>query len=280
MWTRRCAQLVLIALVASSTPGALAAAPARPDEAARATMQRAFSAMAVLLPASAQEEGFSDPAKRAVLRGAFAALTTAANDLRAHGGARDASFGLHARNLADDARPARSAFERERSRRGRAAKAEAQLAKLGEDHRDLIDVTVDVERATAHHRKGQRRVEIRCQARAQSLVATGAAVELDLALRNATRTLRREVEKLRAKRRDTRSERSAEPPLRGVIDRVAPDQGHGFLITDAGERVYFHRNAACGGLRFDALEGGESVALNYEAGEHGLQATFVRPLTP
>jgi ribosomal subunit interface protein len=158
------------------------------------------------------------------------------------------------------------------------AKAEEQLAKLGEHHRDLIDVTVDVERATPHHRQGKRRVEIRCQARGMNLVANGAADELGLALRNATRTFRREVEKLRAKRRDTRTERATEPPLRGVIDRVARDEGHGFLITDAGERVYFHRNAVGGGLRFDSLEGGESVALDYEAGEHGLQATFVRPL--
>lgn len=159
------------------------------------------------------------------------------------------------------------------------AKAEEQLAKLGEHHRDLIDVTIDVERATPHHRQGERRVEIRCQARGVNLVASGAADELGLALREALRTFRREVEKLRAKRRDTRTERPADPPLRGVVDRVERSEGHGFLITDSGERVYFHRNAVGGGLVFDALEGGESVALNYEAGEHGLQATFVRPLT-
>jgi hypothetical protein len=88
-----------------------AAPPANPDDAARATMQRVFSAMTVLLPASAREGGFSDPAQRDALRGAFATLTAAANDLRAHGSARDASFGLHARNLADDARLASSAFE-------------------------------------------------------------------------------------------------------------------------------------------------------------------------
>ena len=164
--------------------------------------------------------------------------------------------------------------EKERS------KTEARLSKLGEHHRDLIDVIIDVERATPHHRQGERSVEIRCQARGANLVASGAADDVDLALRNALRTFRREVEKLRDKRRDARAERPAEPPLRGVVDRVARDEGHGFLITDAGERVYFHRNAVGGGLHFDALEGGESVALDYEAGEHGLQATFVRRLEP
>jgi ribosomal subunit interface protein len=160
------------------------------------------------------------------------------------------------------------------------AKAEEQLAKLAEHHRDMIDLTVDVERKSAHHKLGKRRVEIRCQARGTNLVANGEADELGLALRDALRTFRREVEKLRDRRRDARAERPAEPPLRGVIDRVERAGGFGFLITDAGERVYFHRNAVGGGLDFDRLEGGETVALNYEAGGEGLQATFVRSLEP
>ena len=34
-----------------------------------------------------------------------------------------------------------------------------------------------------------------------------------------------------------------------VSDSVELDADHGFLITDAGVRVYFHRNALAGGLR-------------------------------
>jgi cold shock CspA family protein len=60
-----------------------------------------------------------------------------------------------------------------------------------------------------------------------------------------------------------------------VVERSA---GYGFLVTDGGERVYFHRNAVGGGLEFERLEGGEAVALNYEAGDSGLQATFVHAL--
>jgi cold shock CspA family protein/ribosome-associated translation inhibitor RaiA len=156
------------------------------------------------------------------------------------------------------------------------AKAAAQLEKLAEHHRDLIDLFVDVERASAHHKQATRRVEIRCQARGAHLVANGEGGDVALALREALRTFRREVERLRGRRRDARAERPAEPPLRGVIDRVERAGGFGFLITDAGERVYFHRNAVGGGLEFDRLEGGETVALNYEAGSDGLQATFVR----
>jgi cold shock CspA family protein/ribosome-associated translation inhibitor RaiA len=157
------------------------------------------------------------------------------------------------------------------------AKATGQLEKLAAHHRDLIDVFVDVERRSAHHVQAARRIAIRCQARGADLVAHGEAESLDLALRDALRTFRREVEKLRGRRRDARSEPAAGAPLGGVVDRVDRAAGHGFLITDAGERVYFHRNAVGGGLEFERLEGGESVALDFEAGEAGPQATFVHP---
>ena len=84
-------------------------------------------------------------------------------------------------------------------------KAEQKIAKLSEHHRDLIDVFVDVERASAHHRSGARRVELRCQARGAELVARGEADDVGLALREALRTFRREVERLRGRRRDARS---------------------------------------------------------------------------
>jgi hypothetical protein len=87
-----------------------ARAESTPDDLARATMQRVFGAMVVLLPASAKDGGFSDPAHRDELRAAFTTLREAAVDLRAHSARRDASFGLHARNLADDALSASSAF--------------------------------------------------------------------------------------------------------------------------------------------------------------------------
>lgn len=84
-------------------------------------------------------------------------------------------------------------------------KAEEQIAKLAERHRDLIDVFVDVERPSGHHKQGTRRVELRCQARGAELVAHGEADDVELALREALRTFRREVERLRARRRDSRS---------------------------------------------------------------------------
>jgi cold shock CspA family protein len=61
---------------------------------------------------------------------------------------------------------------------------------------------------------------------------------------------------------------------------VFADDDYGFILTDAGEQVYFHRNAVHGGLAFERLAEGDRVGLNFEAGENGLQATVVRPAPP
>ena len=52
------------------------------------------------------------------------------------------------------------------------------------------------------------------------------------------------------------------------------EEGYGFILTDAGERVYFHRNAVQNGSTFGALEEGQRVGLQIESGEKGLQATL------
>lgn len=67
------------------------------------------------------------------------------------------------------------------------------------------------------------------------------------------------------------------PPERGVTDEVRASEGYGFILTDGGERVYFHRNALHGGFDFERLEEEQRVGLNIEGGEKGLQATVVRP---
>jgi hypothetical protein len=100
--------LCAAAVLAACAAAAVAQTPQ--DDAARATMQRVFGAMTVLLPAAAKDGGLEDPAARTALKGAFETLRDASAQLRAHGEQRDASFQLHARNLADDAFFAGAAF--------------------------------------------------------------------------------------------------------------------------------------------------------------------------
>ena len=85
---------------------------------------------------------------------------------------------------------------------------------------------------------------------------------------------------MRHRRTQQRNEKPAGPPELGIVDAVFGAAGYGFILTDGGEQIYFHRNAVQGALAFERLTEGDRVGLNYEAGERGLQATVVRPAPP
>lgn len=86
-----------------------------------------------------------------------------------------------------------------------------------------------------------------------------------------------ELEKIR-ERRASHSIDVTVPPERGVVTKLFPDEGYGFITTEDGIEVYFHKNAVRD-LEFDTLDG-MSVGLNIEPGEKGPQATVVEPLPP
>jgi cold shock CspA family protein len=66
-------------------------------------------------------------------------------------------------------------------------------------------------------------------------------------------------------------------PTIGTIVRLFPD--YGFLVTDAGDEVYLHRNAVLG-HGFDKLNAGDKVryVVHEGEGEQGVQASTVIPL--
>jgi cold shock CspA family protein/ribosome-associated translation inhibitor RaiA len=152
--------------------------------------------------------------------------------------------------------------------------AEKRIAELARDRTDLIDVRITA-RTTAHHRHGGQEVRITCVARGKEIVAARTRPDAGMALKEALDALEREVWRMRHRRTQERDERPAPPPELGVIDELRREQGFGFILTDGGERVYFHRNAVHGGLEFERLEEGQRVALNLEGGVQGPQATVV-----
>jgi cold shock CspA family protein len=156
---------------------------------------------------------------------------------------------------------------------------EARLRSLENDRNDLIDVRITVRR-NGHHRHGGQEVRITCQARGHELVAARTRPDAGLALDEAVDAFEREVWRMRDRGAQRRAEAGQAPPELGVVDEIVAGQGYGFIVTDAGERLYFHRNALHGGLDFERLEEGDRVSLNFEAGEKGLQATVVRPAPP
>jgi CspA family cold shock protein len=154
-------------------------------------------------------------------------------------------------------------------------KVEGRLQELAEGHSDLIDVRISGHTSN-HHRHGACEVTIVCQARGKDIVASRTRPELQIALDEALEAFERELRTLRDKRSQRRPEPAgAQPPLLGIVEQVHRDRGFGFILTDAGEQVYFHRNAVQSGLDWETLEDGDRVALNVEPGEKGPQATAV-----
>jgi cold shock CspA family protein/ribosome-associated translation inhibitor RaiA len=151
---------------------------------------------------------------------------------------------------------------------------EDRIRELAGDHSDLIDVRISA-RTTQHHRLGEQKVNIICEARGKQIVASRTLPEAGRALNEALDVFEQEVLRMRDRRMQKRTERPPEPPELGVVDQIRLDEDFGFILTDAGERVYFHRNAVHDGLEFDRLEEGQRVGLNIEGGIEGPQATVV-----
>ena len=157
--------------------------------------------------------------------------------------------------------------------------AETRVFALSEGHTDLIDVRITA-RSSAHHKHGDKEIRITCEARGKEIVATRSRPDAGQALIEVLDAFEREVRRLRERRIDRRNQRPAEPPYLGIVDRIFPDKGYGFVLTDGGEQVYFHRNAVRGALEFDGLAEGARVSLNLEAGDDGPQATVVLAAPP
>jgi len=97
------------------------------------------------------------------------------------------------------------------------------------------------------------------------------------AIRAAFAAMQIELRKYRD-RRASKDIRSPVIPLRGVISKLFPEQGYGFILQAGGGEVYFHRNAVHD-FKFEDLEDGTEVAFNVEEGEKGPQATTVNPVS-
>jgi cold shock CspA family protein/ribosome-associated translation inhibitor RaiA len=157
--------------------------------------------------------------------------------------------------------------------------AEARLTRLAEQAGDVLEIRV-VGSASEHHRQGAREVRIHAQTRGPNIFTSRERDELGLALHDALEAFAHELQRARDRRGDRRVTEKTAPPYLGLIDRLFPDKGYGFVITDAGEQVYFHRNAVHGGLQFDRLVEGQRVGLNIEQGREGPQATVITDVPP
>ncbi len=59
------------------------------------------------------------------------------------------------------------------------------------------------------------------------------------------------------------------------VSKIFPQEGYGFLTSDGGREIYFHKNSVLG-RAFPRLQVGTTVRFVEEAGEKGPQASTVR----
>jgi len=96
--------------------------------------------------------------------------------------------------------------------------------------------------------------------------------DLYVAIRDAFDAAKRQLEEHARKRRgDIKTH--AEAP-RGKVAKIFPFDGYGFIMTNDGREVYFHRNSVIEPT-FDRLEEGAEVAFLEEQGKEGPQAVRV-----
>jgi len=111
--------------------------------------------------------------------------------------------------------------------------------------------------------------------RVKSTEAGMRARDPNLAVTEAFKRARRRMEDHLRKRRG-RVKTHVEPP-RGRIIRLAADKEYGFIQSEDGREIYFHRNSILNADP-DSLEPGVTVSFAEESGDQGPQASSVRIL--
>ena len=104
-----------------------------------------------------------------------------------------------------------------------------------------------------HHLHGAEQVDIVATCPGATLRAAKQEEEMRDALHAALDVLERELAAHHEERRHFAKPPGPRPS--GTIARIFRDRGYGFIVTDAGEEVYFHRNALHE-LDFTSLEAG------------------------
>jgi cold shock CspA family protein len=75
-------------------------------------------------------------------------------------------------------------------------------------------------------------------------------------------------------RRQRGSVKSHEPPPTARVSKLFPKKGYGFITTQDGREIYFHKNAVLN-RGFNNLKTGTKVRFVEGEGEKGLQASTV-----
>ena len=154
---------------------------------------------------------------------------------------------------------------------------EERMALLQRGHDDIIHGRVTLTK-NRHHKKldnvAEALVLVTVPTR-HTMTARKEDKTFEEAIRSAFDAMAIELRKYREKPAEKVVRTKPLPALRGVVSKVFPAQGYGFILKDGGGEVYFHKNALKG-IPFKELEDGLEVMFEAEPGEKGLHATIVQ----
>ena len=151
---------------------------------------------------------------------------------------------------------------------------EERVGRLGARYPELVRVHVTLKHGR-HHRVGTEEVDVVANCAGATLRAAKQEEHMRDAVHAALDALERELGAHHEARRHFGKAPGARPA--GVISSVFSDRGYGFITTEGGDEVYFHRNALHE-LDFTSLRLGVPVELELEQGERGMQASRVFPV--
>ena len=154
---------------------------------------------------------------------------------------------------------------------------ERRAAKLDTFFDRITKCHVVVEAPNAvHHRHGARfHVRIDLHVPGKELVVTrnpeDRKEDLHAAIDDAFGDAERVLEEYA---RQLHSPRPHQRPPHGIVAKLFPDRGYGFIEAEDGREIYFHRNSVLG-TSFEKLHVGSKVRFAEEDGDKGPQASTV-----
>jgi cold shock CspA family protein/ribosome-associated translation inhibitor RaiA len=151
-----------------------------------------------------------------------------------------------------------------------------RLEALNTPEQDILHARVTVVKHV-HHQQGSDEARVVLVLSGKTLNATRTGDTIADVLYEVFDVIESELHDFRTIRRGFVKEPGPRP--HGRIVRMFPDDGYGFIETEAHREVYFHANSVHG-IPFEQLQVNMAVDLDIEAGHAGLQATRVTPHFP
>ena len=156
------------------------------------------------------------------------------------------------------------------------ADVKARVAALRPDH-DIIHLRATLSKHEHRKPADSRSVLLVVQIPGHTITAGKHNATFEEAIREAFEVLEVELRRIR-EWRASHDVNVHVPPERGVVTRLFPEQGFGFITLEDGTQVYFHKHAVRDAV-FEQMDGMQ-VRLSIESGKKGPQATVVHPTPP